>query len=85
MLTAIIVAAALTICATRAKENESSHKTVGKASDAQGTIVGAQLRCQGYMCPQWALDISRWAVTETDSANIEINLAELLPLVLHVL
>lgn len=25
-----------------------------------GTIVGAQLRCKGYLCPQWALDISRW-------------------------
>ncbi len=25
-----------------------------------GAIVGARLRCQGFLCPQWALDIGRY-------------------------
>jgi len=45
-----------------------------------GTIVGAQLRCKGYLCPQWALDISRWDLTAATGVNPEVNLIELLPL-----
>ena len=28
--------------------------------EVDGTMVGARVRCQGFLCPQWALDISRY-------------------------
>ena len=58
-----------------------SGKTDPAPPAPESTIVGAQLRCQGFMCPQWALDVSRW---DLDAANNdaypEYQLAELLPL-----
>lgn len=44
------------------------------------TIVAAQLRCHGYLCPQWALDITREDLYAADGTNPEWQLTELLPL-----
>ena len=47
----------------------------------ESTIVGAQLRCHGYLCPQWALDVSRWDMEPLcDECSQETQLIELLPL-----
>ena len=43
------------------------------------TVVGAQLRCSGFMCPQWALDVTRWDMVVGDGENPEWQLIELLP------
>jgi len=47
-----------------------------------GAIVASQLRCEGYLCPQWALDLSRYDTIRyvNDSQQFEYRLAEHLPL-----
>lgn len=45
-----------------------------------GTMVGARLRCQGYMCPQWALDISRYDPLRQINTEFQYDLSEALPL-----
>lgn len=62
------------------KAAKNGHNLQGR-KDIQSTIVGAQLRCQGYLCPQWALDVSRWDLEPLcDECSQETNLVELLPL-----
>lgn len=43
-------------------------------------MVGARLRCQGFMCPQWALDIGRYDVIQQVNTTYQYVLQELLPL-----
>lgn len=55
---------------------------IGKdaAQMPDGTVVGAQFRCQGLHCPKWALDVSRFDVLRQINVQWEFNLIELLPL-----
>ena len=39
-----------------------------------------KFRCQGYLCPKWALDVSRFDVIRQVDVQFEYNLIELLPL-----
>lgn len=51
-----------------------------KAKALTGSIVAARLRCQGYLCPQWALDIGRYDYVKQANTTTEYILQELLPL-----
>ena len=42
--------------------------------------MGAQLRCEGYLCPSWALDVSRYDTIQYVNTTFEYNLQEVLPL-----
>lgn len=48
--------------------------------EVDGTMVGARVRCQGFLCPQWALDISRYDVVHYVQQDFQFTLQELLPL-----
>jgi len=50
------------------------------SNDLAGTMVGARLRCQGYLCPQWALDIGRYDPIRKVNTEFQFILQELLPL-----
>jgi hypothetical protein len=45
-----------------------------------GAIVAARLRCEGFMCPQWALDIGRYNTIRQPGEEYQWVLQELLPL-----
>lgn len=46
-----------------------------------GAIVAAQSRCQGYLCPNWAMDVSRYdTIRYQDTEQFEYTLSENLPL-----
>jgi hypothetical protein len=53
---------------------------VKAAAPVTGAIVAARLRCQGYLCPQWALDIGRYNTIRTVGDEYQWVLQELLPL-----
>ena len=61
------------------KKDSSIKDEVGHAP-LTGTIIGGQLRCQGYLCPSWALDISRYDTIQYVNETFEYNLQEPLPL-----
>jgi hypothetical protein len=51
------------------------------ATDGQtATVVAAQYRCEGFLCPQWAIDISRYDPLRKLNQTFEYTLAEALPL-----
>jgi len=45
-----------------------------------GAIVAMQLRCQGYLCPQWAVDISTEQYIHQLGVEVETWMQEALPL-----
>jgi len=45
-----------------------------------GAIVAVQMRCQGLMCPEWAMDVSRYDTIEHLGEEFEYQLYEDLPL-----
>jgi len=51
-----------------------------KEHDFTGAIVAAQLRCEGFMCPQWTLSISRYDTVRYLQTDFEYFLQEALPL-----
>lgn len=64
-----------------AKVKAQSRKGAVSAFSSTGAIVGAQLRCHGLMCPQWALDLSRWDFAPScEDCSQETQLVEFLPL-----
>ena len=45
-----------------------------------GAIIAAQLRCEGYLCPNWALEFSRYDTVLYPNEQFEYLLEEALPL-----
>lgn len=48
--------------------------------ELDGAVVAAQLRCDGFLCPKWALDITRYDIVRQVGVQFEYQLLELLPL-----
>jgi hypothetical protein len=56
----------------------NSKKHSVKSETNNGFVVGAQLNCHGYLCPQWELKVSRWNMDLPE--DNELQLVQLLPL-----
>jgi hypothetical protein len=56
---------------------------LGSAAATDGlssTVLTAQYRCEGYLCPQWAIDVTREDPLQKLNQTFEFTLAEALPL-----